>query len=256
MRTGPVAGLGWHPRGDVERIEWSTSTGDAGGAAGRLTLLVGILEGEGGGGAVLPRLGAEVVVEAGAGGHGLGVEVGGERAVLCTTSQPTHRRPVSASTVTAPAPQRTAHYTAPRAPPPARNRQPVPRAGAQVAVAARAGDRPEAGAGGREGTPVSFIPDPTTGAAACVAACAPCRRDLGSGRASSAYTSTLSARARALRARRSPTFRGTMARTCAHLLRSCPPARPPPAPRRAWATHELLEQHLLRGWLFDLSGAI
>jgi hypothetical protein len=43
---------------------------------------VGVLEGEGGGGAVLPRLGAEVVVEAGAGGHGLGVEVGGERAVL------------------------------------------------------------------------------------------------------------------------------------------------------------------------------
>jgi hypothetical protein len=43
---------------------------------------VGILEGEGGGGAILPRLGAEVVVEAGAGGHGLGVEVGGERAVL------------------------------------------------------------------------------------------------------------------------------------------------------------------------------
>ena len=47
-----------------------------------LHLLVGVLEGEGGGGAVLPRLGAEVVVEAGAGGHGLGVEVGGERAVL------------------------------------------------------------------------------------------------------------------------------------------------------------------------------
>ena len=45
-------------------------------------LLVGVLEGEGGGGAILPRLGAEVVVEAGAGGHGLGVEVGGERAVL------------------------------------------------------------------------------------------------------------------------------------------------------------------------------
>jgi hypothetical protein len=45
-------------------------------------LLVGILEGEGGGGAILPRLGAEVVVEAGAGGHGLGVEVGGEGAVL------------------------------------------------------------------------------------------------------------------------------------------------------------------------------
>ena len=43
---------------------------------------MGILEGEGGGGAVLPRLGAEVVVEAGAGGHGLGVEVGGEGAIL------------------------------------------------------------------------------------------------------------------------------------------------------------------------------
>ena len=48
-------------------------------------LLVGVLEGEGGGGAVLPRLGAEVVVEAGAGGHGLGVEVGGEGAVLHIT---------------------------------------------------------------------------------------------------------------------------------------------------------------------------
>ena len=47
-------------------------------------LLVGVLEGEGGGGAILPRLGAEVVVEAGAGGHGLGVEVGGERAILRT----------------------------------------------------------------------------------------------------------------------------------------------------------------------------
>ena len=45
-------------------------------------LLVGVLEGEGGGGAILPRLGAQVVVEAGAGGHGLGVEVGGEGAVL------------------------------------------------------------------------------------------------------------------------------------------------------------------------------
>ncbi len=43
---------------------------------------MGILEGEGGGGAILPGLGAKVVVEAGAGGHGLGVEVGGERAVL------------------------------------------------------------------------------------------------------------------------------------------------------------------------------
>ena len=45
-------------------------------------LLVGVLEGEGSGGAILPRLGAEVVVEAGAGGHGLGVEVGGEGAIL------------------------------------------------------------------------------------------------------------------------------------------------------------------------------
>ena len=44
-------------------------------------LLVGVLEGEGGGGAILPRLGAEVVVEAGAGGHGLGVEVRGEGAI-------------------------------------------------------------------------------------------------------------------------------------------------------------------------------
>jgi len=47
-----------------------------------LTLLVRVLEGEGGRGAILPRLGAEVVVEARAGGHRLGVEVGGERAVL------------------------------------------------------------------------------------------------------------------------------------------------------------------------------
>jgi hypothetical protein len=53
---------------------------------------VGILEGEGGGGAVLPRLGAKVVVEAGAGGHGLGVEVGGERAVLRTASEHTAHR--------------------------------------------------------------------------------------------------------------------------------------------------------------------
>ncbi len=43
---------------------------------------MGILEGEGGGGAILPRLGAKVVIEAGAGGHGLGVEVGGEGAIL------------------------------------------------------------------------------------------------------------------------------------------------------------------------------
>ena len=41
-----------------------------------------ILQGEGGRGAVLPRLGAKVIVEAGAGGHGLGVEIGGEGAVL------------------------------------------------------------------------------------------------------------------------------------------------------------------------------
>ena len=45
-------------------------------------LLVGILQGEGGGGTILPRLGAEVVVEAGAGGHGLRVEVRRERAIL------------------------------------------------------------------------------------------------------------------------------------------------------------------------------
>ena len=54
---------------------------------------MGVLEGEGGGGAILPRLGAKVVVEAGAGGHGLGVEVGGERAVLhkithCSSQSP------------------------------------------------------------------------------------------------------------------------------------------------------------------------
>ena len=54
--------------------------------SGRRTLLVGILEGEGGGGAVLPGLGAEVVVEAGAGGHGLGVEVSGEGAILPNTT--------------------------------------------------------------------------------------------------------------------------------------------------------------------------
>jgi hypothetical protein len=69
-----------------------------------LTLLVGILEGEGGGGAVLPRLGAKVVVEAGAGGHGLGVEVGGERAVLRTACQYTARVSKRASTDTAPRP--------------------------------------------------------------------------------------------------------------------------------------------------------
>ncbi len=43
---------------------------------------MGILEGEGGGGAILPGLGAEVVVETRAGSHGLGVEVRGEGAVL------------------------------------------------------------------------------------------------------------------------------------------------------------------------------
>ena len=43
---------------------------------------MGVLQGEGGGGAILPGLGAEVVVEAGAGGHGLGVEVSREGAVL------------------------------------------------------------------------------------------------------------------------------------------------------------------------------
>ncbi|EKX41569.1 hypothetical protein GUITHDRAFT_153778, partial [Guillardia theta CCMP2712] len=45
-------------------------------------LLVGILEGEGGSGAILPGLGAEVVIEARSGSHGLSVEVGGERAIL------------------------------------------------------------------------------------------------------------------------------------------------------------------------------
>ncbi len=47
-----------------------------------LTLLVRVLEGPGGGGAVLPRLRAKVVVEARTSGHRLGVEVGRERAVL------------------------------------------------------------------------------------------------------------------------------------------------------------------------------
>jgi len=52
-------------------------------------LLVRILEGEGGGGAVLPGLRAEVVVEARAGGHRLGVEVSREGAVLpCIICQP------------------------------------------------------------------------------------------------------------------------------------------------------------------------
>ena len=45
-------------------------------------LLVGILEGEGGSGAILPGLRAEVVIEARSGSHGLSVEVGGERAIL------------------------------------------------------------------------------------------------------------------------------------------------------------------------------
>jgi hypothetical protein len=47
-----------------------------------LTLLVRVVEGEGGRGAILPRLRAEVVVEARAGGHRLGVEVGREGAIL------------------------------------------------------------------------------------------------------------------------------------------------------------------------------
>ena len=47
-----------------------------------LTLLVRILEGEGGSGAVLPRLRAQVVIEARAGSHRLGVEVSREGAVL------------------------------------------------------------------------------------------------------------------------------------------------------------------------------
>ena len=49
---------------------------------GELTLLVRVLEGPRGRRAVLPRLRAQVVVEAGAGGHGLGVEVGREGAIL------------------------------------------------------------------------------------------------------------------------------------------------------------------------------
>jgi len=47
-----------------------------------LTLLVGILEGEGGSGAILPGLGAQVVVEARSSSHGLSVEVGREGAIL------------------------------------------------------------------------------------------------------------------------------------------------------------------------------
>jgi len=47
-----------------------------------LTLLVRVVEGEGGRRAILPRLRAEVVVEARAGGHRLGVEVGREGAIL------------------------------------------------------------------------------------------------------------------------------------------------------------------------------
>ena len=43
---------------------------------------MGILEGEGGSGAILPGLGAQVVVEARSSSHGLGVEVGRERAIL------------------------------------------------------------------------------------------------------------------------------------------------------------------------------
>jgi len=70
---------------------------------------VGILEGEGGGGAILPGLGAKVVVEAGASGHGLGVEVGREGAVLqdkftrfrgvsgCCYADPAHRHSSSCS---------------------------------------------------------------------------------------------------------------------------------------------------------------
>jgi len=58
----------------------------------KLTLLVGVLEGEGGGGAILPRLRAKVVVEAGARGHGLGVEVRGERAILHTRNTRNRKR--------------------------------------------------------------------------------------------------------------------------------------------------------------------
>ena len=41
-----------------------------------------VLESESGGGAILPRLRAQIVVEAGAGRHRLRVEVRGERAIL------------------------------------------------------------------------------------------------------------------------------------------------------------------------------
>jgi hypothetical protein len=48
----------------------------------RLTLLVRVLQGPGGRRAILPRLRAEVVVEARTSGHRLGVEVSREGAVL------------------------------------------------------------------------------------------------------------------------------------------------------------------------------
>ncbi len=49
---------------------------------GRLTLLMRVLEGPGGRRAILPRLRAKVVIETRASRHGLGVEVGRERAIL------------------------------------------------------------------------------------------------------------------------------------------------------------------------------
>ena len=47
-----------------------------------LTLLVRVLQGPGGRRAILPRLRAQVVIETRASRHGLGVEVGRERAIL------------------------------------------------------------------------------------------------------------------------------------------------------------------------------
>ena len=63
---------------------WAAHQGavQRGSGEGGLTLLVRVLEGEGRRGAILPRLGAEVVVEARASRHRLGVEVSREGAVL------------------------------------------------------------------------------------------------------------------------------------------------------------------------------
>ena len=90
--------------------------------AGRLTLLVGVLEGEGGGGAVLPGLGAEVVVEAGAGGHGLGVEVSGEGAILHNAAEGRHVRTAQRSTHYRTGHRRTARESRPQTPPDAKLR--------------------------------------------------------------------------------------------------------------------------------------